>query len=617
MESSRYWNFGAPTMKRFLIAAVCLALTACVSMPPPSNYLMCDGIAKPQSAASQLGKIMLASSLIIPTQLPESSSAGKRKFGAEGVTACNAALNEDLVQDNSLRYLNLIRARAIHHLENRNPTMALADLALIDDRIGEDVDDNGYSRSFGLAVDLVRGITLIQSGDRPGGMATLRSAAVRRPYALSLQTFLVDFINNADGTDIEIARATLEDLVLLSPGHRVLRASIYDAKSIDPQMVAQDWDYLANVAIGKGSLLVGTPKKAPQPIKQGLGAGITYLDLSVISRAALAQGHAGNIERARYWLNVAEQHASAISDLEAEVSKARELNVEPKKASTNKYKVARSRFKKTNKEIERATGLIRQHNKGIANQKVITPFAEAWVALADGDSIAAAEILAPLSKAPRTNAVYDLIERIQEDVPKDQRSNIVAMDIPKMRQLWLTSTLSGLETGNVSRHASRPDFMMARMGMSAGGYSRLYGLVPLTEMTTRRNGFSGQAVFFKPTGFKDKTSKQGTRTIEFMGDNSSRAQVEEMTILRAAVLAQEEGKDGLIILAFNNYNRMVTQTINGTPVGLPTLAGYKTELEAMFVDRKRAARDYPDHAMRFIAVDDILATLAPIYVNGK
>lgn len=604
-------------MKRLLIAAFAVALTGCVSMPPASNYLLCDGIAKPQSAASQIGKLLTASSLIIPTQLPESSSPGQRKFGAAGVTACSAALAEGLVQENSLRYLNLIRARAVHHLENKNRTAALADLALIDQRIGQDKNDPSYARSFGLAVDLVRGIALIQSGDRPAGMAALQSAADRRPYALSLQTFLVDFINNADESDIEVAISTLERLIILSPNYHSLRAVIFDAKGVFPQQVAKDWEYLASNAVNPGSRSAGRPGAASEPIEKGLGAGIAYKDLSVLAHTALAQAHIGNIERARHWLDAANQHGAIISDFEAEVSNARQTNVEPVKERTSESRLARAKYRRTNKEISRAASLIQRHRVGQRNLKALTPFAEAWIALHKEGVVAAAEILTPLSEVPRSNAVYDLIARIQDGVPEDRRSNIIAMDIPTSKQRWYEATLSGLETGNVSQNAFDTNFYFARSGMASGGYSRLYGLVPLTEMTSRRNNFSGQAVFFKPTGFKDKTTKQGSQIIEFMGDNSSRAQVEEMTILRAAVLAQDAGKDGLIILSFTNYNRMVTQTYNGRPVGAPTLAGYKTELETLFVDRKQAKIDHSEDADRIIAVDDVMAKLAPIYTGGE
>ena len=134
--------------------------------------------------------------------------------------------------------------------------------------------------------------------------------------------------------------------------------------------------------------------------------------------------------------------------------------------------------------------------------------------------------------------------------------------------------------------------------------SFLFGTRPAAKKPNR-NSYSGSAGFFKAAGFKSKPMKDGTgTTVTFTGDASSSFSVEEMTLLRAAELASEAGKPRLLILAKRDFARSTQFTVNGSPSGNATPAGFMSELDVMFTDTNDE---------RAIAAADIVAALAPVY----
>ena len=59
-----------------------------------------------------------------------------------------------------------------------------------------------------------------------------------------------------------------------------------------------------------------------------------------------------------------------------------------------------------------------------------------------------------------------------------------------------------------------------------------------------------------------------------------------MTLLRAAELAREAGKSHFHVVGRNDYQRYLTQTMNGVPMNR-TLTGYKTETDHPPAGRRR------------------------------
>ena len=79
-----------------------------------------------------------------------------------------------------------------------------------------------------------------------------------------------------------------------------------------------------------------------------------------------------------------------------------------------------------------------------------------------------------------------------------------------------------------------------------------------------------------------------------------------MTLLRAAELAREAGKSHFHVVGRNDYQRYLTQTMNGVPMNR-TLTGYKTELTI------RLLGEGEGDALDAVAVID---ALGPVYYEN-
>ncbi|WP_375392143.1 hypothetical protein [uncultured Sphingomonas sp.] len=115
-------------------------------------------------------------------------------------------------------------------------------------------------------------------------------------------------------------------------------------------------------------------------------------------------------------------------------------------------------------------------------------------------------------------------------------------------------------------------------------------------------------------GFRSKTdAATGITTVAFVGKASSGPAVEELTLLRAADLARQAGKRGLLIVGRRDYAQTLTMTRMGIPLS-STPADYKTELDVRFVDPAALPADLAPERARVLDADQVYAALAPIYI---
>jgi hypothetical protein len=144
-------------------------------------------------------------------------------------------------------------------------------------------------------------------------------------------------------------------------------------------------------------------------------------------------------------------------------------------------------------------------------------------------------------------------------------------------------------------------------GFASDGAALSRLMIGSSTKKPQRNAYSGSVPFFKANGFKDRAMKDGRgTTISFTGDASSATAVEEMTLLRAADLALAAGKPGFVVLDKRDFSMSAQITMNGSAIGSPQPAGFKSELDVALVDASG-----PDD--RFIAAADVVAALAPVY----
>jgi hypothetical protein len=147
----------------------------------------------------------------------------------------------------------------------------------------------------------------------------------------------------------------------------------------------------------------------------------------------------------------------------------------------------------------------------------------------------------------------------------------------------------------------------------------LFTALPHVEIAARIPAFKAtstfnQVVWGNDDGFKIKSdSASGTATIDFTGMKSSASVVEELALLRAAMLVRDAGKNGFVIVGRRDYQRSVTTTYNGVPLRTDP-SGYTTQLDIEFVDQNAIPDRYRDAPWRVLSTDKVLKLLEPTYL---
>ncbi len=154
----------------------------------PSRYLQCDGqpnnTTAGETAARLLGAITLLA-LFAPS--PEAADPDARKFGEEGVAVCSTLLEgEEDIEGNPVRRLELLLARAVHHIEAKNYDAAIADVALAEREAQEKgfMDDPYFARSFARSFPQIKATALIRLGRYGEAQALIDQSFVQASYSV-------------------------------------------------------------------------------------------------------------------------------------------------------------------------------------------------------------------------------------------------------------------------------------------------------------------------------------------------------------------------------------------------------------------------------------------------
>lgn len=175
--------FGGKHMKRTLAltcAALSLALAPAIAHgaePAPaapsdaktagSLYLQCDGNPNNMSAGESIARLIALSAVIgLLAPQPETPDASKRKFGVDGVAACDGILSGEKAEGNAVRRIPLILARALHRIEAKDYAGAVTDIsAARNEAQAAGLAGNPYfDRSIGLSFNLIEAQALLRAG---------------------------------------------------------------------------------------------------------------------------------------------------------------------------------------------------------------------------------------------------------------------------------------------------------------------------------------------------------------------------------------------------------------------------------------------------------------------
>lgn len=131
----------------------------------PSLHVQCDGYPDNMSSGESAVRILALTAVIgLLAPPPEQADLSKRKFGADGVSACTQVLVGEKAESNPERKLKLIMARAIHQIEAKNYDQAIADVSLArqEARTSGLWDDPYFRRSMGLSFDQIEAAALLR-----------------------------------------------------------------------------------------------------------------------------------------------------------------------------------------------------------------------------------------------------------------------------------------------------------------------------------------------------------------------------------------------------------------------------------------------------------------------
>jgi hypothetical protein len=134
----------------------------------PSHYVQCDGNPNNMSAGESAARLLGAVTLLgIFAPAPETADPKARKFGKEGVDACNQILLGEKSEGNSARRIELTLARALHQIEAKDYDAALADVAQArkESAAGGYPEDPYYRRSTWLGMDQIEAAAYIRKNE--------------------------------------------------------------------------------------------------------------------------------------------------------------------------------------------------------------------------------------------------------------------------------------------------------------------------------------------------------------------------------------------------------------------------------------------------------------------
>lgn len=507
------------------VPMMALALAGCVKTAPQQTtfWNKCDGYAAPEGAGKLAGRgLVTAATLGIVWAMPEEDKPWARLQGIGGIAACDEALSQEILDIFPVRKLNILRARAIHNLQVLKYEAAAADIAamhaLLPSLKGEQRDMHNATS----AVQIVEAVYLMKTGDLDAGVATIRDLAADRPYSMSLLNNFVGFLpkgwhKNPENSSLLTMMARFTDELVLARALASVSDLEVDASTVD------DWKFVIRSRFS----ITG----AQHNTKSGSGR-LAVADPTLYLAGAMTVARAGETELAREWLAV-------VSDVVADMGGG---DIEHQ---TTKY----------------TTRSLAPHE--LMNVRRMLPHYEtALTSYAHYHAWEYALARLPFEniehKLPVNRLMLPLVELLQGTVPAEERKGILKADIDHLEM-----TL-GMVGGNPKTSRGRP--------------SDLFDTLSVWRPYEQSNSYSHSLSFLKVDGFKDKKLKDGSWKIQFVGSASSLIAVEEMSMLRAAQIAQKRKASHFLVDEQKNYRRTVTTYMNGTPISGAEPAGFKTEL---------------------------------------
>lgn len=519
-------------------------------------YQSCDGYGAPAAVGD--GMTQFALRLWRPGG---NTSRTTPLFGPYGIGACGAALEDAQAKypQHWMRRVSLLRARAIHRLSVNDTTGALKDLdaaQAVEAAGGEDIL---AQRSLGLGVDFVRALALKRSGQVDAGRSLALATWAKRPW------------------NRETARAALVAIGGDAPAEEIERILRAEAQ-VNPLATTQLFDEYFERGRFADALSVFDALTPPIKLSQGERGERDVAWLEQSNRAHAAEFWAECDGRKAYALAVLGRFDEAKAALQAadarfagETPPAPNLPPEPSRHD----QLVNAVWEQANLEIKtKVPGEIAAW-RAIVNARID---------VAQGKFDAAKAYLAA-PKPTSFGAVVDLMDALSAQDPKAKQ---------------------GAEAGRKMMAAKR-------LLQPAAEITALFEALPEAETRSRTVGDQQKRLFLTANGFTITAHPEtGLTTIDYRGVNSSLSIMEEEALLKAAELARQAGKNGLIVQARRDIRHTLTTYQYGRAINTaPT--GFETQLDVVFVDVANPPPPYDKAKWRLVDVAAVQQSLAPIY----
>jgi hypothetical protein len=214
--------------------------------------------------------------------------------------------------------------------------------------------------------------------------------------------------------------------------------------------------------------------------------------------------------------------------------------------------------------------------------------------------------------------------RLAEGRSAEVRSELAGRTLPKNgASLDLLETLRAAAPKTTDADFPELAAMRAALQPQAVGYGKdletLFDSLPETETPGRiakykraKSDFAGY-LWGGVSGFKIKEHPdEGYTTVQFVGEASSGSIVEELALLRAADLALNAGRRGLIIVDRRDYQRTQNTMMYGTVLRSDPI-GYESSLDVVLVDPDNLPDRYKDVKWRVIDAGAVREQLGQVY----
>ncbi|ATW04499.1 hypothetical protein [Sphingorhabdus sp. YGSMI21] len=492
------------------------------------DFAGCDGLKKPKKKDDGMRGVAVIEGY--------SAFGGYNSPAAQRtINSCDRALSSDKLRPTqTMRRAHLLRARAAAKLELGLTEEALAD---IDEAMLEVADENDsifFRRSMGVSLRLLRAIAQFSFGQRQEAVALAEEASALRPYALQVQ--MVSAMIRHRGRPVgEQSASPWADLLKLAPswGNRLLaqEAEIgnFAAVSEIADSSAIEWP--------EGPISAFTFLQ-----RQGPGLALTGALLSSL-HIAYAHSIDGDTIAARSQLDL-------IGEKLATLDNGSEENMGIMKILSERIVDPYARLVEARMAL--SEGRVEDARAKIGSGQIVA-------------NAATLEFLQAAEEASQDNAPIEIAgtEGLKDKLEKSRNKGLGGL---------ASVLLIAPESDRVviDYEKSRPNIIGALVGGIFSMGTSLLGGIDRTA------------------GFRSKDNADGTTTVEYTGVTTSGPLVQEMTLLRAAELAQESQKPRFAIVSRNDYTRFQTMRQHNIEISR-TPIGYKSELTIRFLDGEAEA----------------------------